>query len=63
MTSPSFILENLVPVLFEWVEGNMERGCNALAGVLYRVIRALCLFEGSLTKIKHRCIPSWEGEG
>lgn len=53
MPSPSFILENLKPVLFVWVEGNMERECIALEGVLCRVIRALGLFEGSLTRIKH----------
>lgn len=53
MPSPSFILEILEPVLFVWVEGNMERGCIALEGVLCRVIRALGLFEGSLTRIKH----------
>lgn len=39
--------------MFVWVERNMERGCVALEGVLCRVIRALGLFEGSLTRIKH----------
>lgn len=63
MTSPSFILENLEPVLSVWVEGDMERGCKALAGVLCRVMRALGLYEGSLARIKHRSIPSREDEG